>query len=119
MTVDVDVDVPPPDASQQDSSASSASSKRKRSREEETEGDIEDVNEVKVAKKPTQDTSGGRGKPRMKYTFVNIKTALLRYKEINGDLMIKKRFIIPTESLEWPEEVWGMKLVCICICVKV
>jgi hypothetical protein len=116
--VDVDVDVPPSDASQQ---LSSASLKRKRSREEEDEVDIEVVNEVQIPKKAAPEFSNainGRGKPRMKYTFVNIKTALLKYKEINGDLMIKKRFIIPTESAEWPEEVWGMKLGSIVINIR-
>mmetsp|Transcript_14269 Transcript_14269/g.13776 ORF Transcript_14269/g.13776 Transcript_14269/m.13776 type:complete len:511 (+) Transcript_14269:164-1696(+) len=116
--VDVDVDVPPSEASQQ---LFSASSKRKRSREEENEVDIEDVNEIQIPKKATPElsnTNNGRGKPRMKYTFVNIKTALLKYKEINGDLMIKKRFIVPTESADWPEEVWGMKLGSIVINIR-
>jgi len=41
--------------------------------------------------------------------FDIIYRCLLVYKEINGHLMVPKRFVIP-ESMEYPQESWGMKI---------
>ena len=43
------------------------------------------------------------------YGWVNIKTALERYKEIYGNFTIPGSFVVPGEG-EWPASVWGMKL---------
>ena len=42
--------------------------------------------------------------------FSNVYNALVRYKELNGDLLVPQPFIIPDESSEWPEETWGLRL---------
>jgi hypothetical protein len=49
-------------------------------------------------------------KPPLKYTFDFIKTALLKYIEINNDMLVPRVFIVPVGSLDYPEDVWGMKL---------
>ena len=38
------------------------------------------------------------------------KVALLNYKELYGDVLVKTKFIIPDEDDEWPCDLWGMKL---------
>jgi hypothetical protein len=45
-----------------------------------------------------------------KYGFDKIKLALLKYREIYGDVLVKRTFFVPTENAEWPEETWGMRL---------
>jgi len=35
---------------------------------------------------------------------------LVRYKEIYGDLLVPQPFIVPQESSEWKEEMWGLRL---------
>ena len=42
--------------------------------------------------------------------FNNVYDALVRYKELNGDLLVPQPFIIPEKSSEWPEETWGLRL---------
>ena len=37
-------------------------------------------------------------------------TALLRYKEINGDMMVPCSFIVPSDSQVWPEATLGLNL---------
>ena len=44
------------------------------------------------------------------YGYVLAKSALLKYKEIHGDMLVKTSFIVPADDLTWPEETWGMKL---------
>jgi hypothetical protein len=39
-----------------------------------------------------------------------LKQALLRYKEINGDMLVPKSFEVPTDNDTWPSDLWGMKL---------
>jgi hypothetical protein len=39
-----------------------------------------------------------------------VRSCLIRFKEIHGNLEVKGNFIIPTNSLSWPEEFWGMRL---------
>lgn len=36
--------------------------------------------------------------------------ALIRYKELNGDLLVPQPFIVPEDSPDWPEEAWGLRL---------
>jgi hypothetical protein len=52
--------------------------------------------------------SGIRGKRYMNYNLV--KTALLKYKEIYGNMLVKHTFIIPTNSSDFPEEFWEIRL---------
>lgn len=42
--------------------------------------------------------------------YNRVYTALVRYKEINGDLLVPQPFVIPEKSSEWPEETWGLRL---------
>ena len=36
--------------------------------------------------------------------------ALLRYKEIHGNLLVPFTYVIPSKSTDWPKNTWGMKL---------
>jgi hypothetical protein len=36
--------------------------------------------------------------------------ALETYKKIYGNLSIKRSFVVPSESTDWPDELWGLKL---------
>ena len=44
------------------------------------------------------------------YGFDIVFSALLRYREIYGDLIISQRFSVPSDSVDWPVNVWNMKL---------
>ena len=39
-----------------------------------------------------------------------IRMALLHYKELNDDMIIPPRFVVPIDSVKWPDELWGMDL---------
>ena len=39
-----------------------------------------------------------------------VKLALIRYKEIHGDMLVPAAFIIPNNSPEWRDETWGIRL---------
>jgi hypothetical protein len=52
--------------------------------------------------------SGIRGKKYMNYNLV--KTALMKYKEIYGNMLVTGSFIVPKNSTDFPEEFWEMKL---------
>jgi hypothetical protein len=43
------------------------------------------------------------------YGFEKIKVALVKYKEINGDLFVERNFTVPRSTL-WPEEIWDINL---------
>ena len=53
---------------------------------------------------------------RAKYGFDLVKCALLKYKEIHGNFLVKQKFLVPSGSgvggkgMEWPEKTWGIKL---------
>mmetsp|Transcript_36147 Transcript_36147/g.34194 ORF Transcript_36147/g.34194 Transcript_36147/m.34194 type:complete len:282 (-) Transcript_36147:330-1175(-) len=49
-------------------------------------------------------------KPPLKYEFDFIKIALLKYIEMNNNMLVPRVFIVPVGSIDYPEEVWGMKL---------
>jgi hypothetical protein len=38
-----------------------------------------------------------------------VRSALLEYQEVLGDLEVPGRFVVPSEA-PWPEEAWGLKL---------
>jgi hypothetical protein len=42
--------------------------------------------------------------------FNTVYNALLRYKELNGDLLIPQPFVVPEGSKDWSEEFWGLRL---------
>ena len=39
-----------------------------------------------------------------------MKIGLLRYKELNGDLLVPTAYCIPFEDDDWPKQTWGLKL---------
>ena len=39
-----------------------------------------------------------------------VYNALLRYKEINGDLLVPQPYVVPEQTDQWPEETWGLRL---------
>jgi hypothetical protein len=39
-----------------------------------------------------------------------IKVALQTYKDLNGDMLVSQKFIVPVNDITWPKETWGMKL---------
>ena len=43
-----------------------------------------------------------------KYLFV--RRSLIRYKELYNDMMVPRRFVVPGQDDQWPEEMWAMKL---------
>jgi hypothetical protein len=45
-----------------------------------------------------------------KVTFDLVKEALLQYREINGDMFVPFRFIVPDKSEKWASNTWGMEL---------
>ena len=44
------------------------------------------------------------------HDYPSVKAALLRYKELHGDLKIGHSFIVPVRNKDWPKEMKGMKL---------
>lgn len=46
--------------------------------------------------------------PACRYELVRI--ALLRFRELNGNTYVKRGFVVPKESSDWPEETWGIRL---------
>jgi hypothetical protein len=39
-----------------------------------------------------------------------IKEGLLRYRELNGDMFVPFRFVVPHQDSRWPESTWSLKL---------
>ncbi|KAL3923534.1 MAG: hypothetical protein SGILL_001602 [Bacillariaceae sp.] len=42
--------------------------------------------------------------------FQAVYLALKRYEEIYGDMLVPQPFVVPSESTDWPEESWGLRL---------
>jgi hypothetical protein len=42
--------------------------------------------------------------------FQNVFTALERYQEIYGDMLVPQPFEVPNKSEDWPEATWGLRL---------
>ncbi|KAL3924793.1 MAG: hypothetical protein SGILL_000822 [Bacillariaceae sp.] len=42
--------------------------------------------------------------------FQAVYLALKRYKEIYGDMVVPQPFVVPSDSSDWPEESWGLRL---------
>ena len=39
-----------------------------------------------------------------------VRRSLLAYKEINGDLLVPRKFCIPDGNYQWPKSTWGIRL---------
>jgi hypothetical protein len=39
-----------------------------------------------------------------------IREGLLRYRELNGDMFVPFRFVVPHQDSRWPESTWSLKL---------
>jgi hypothetical protein len=39
-----------------------------------------------------------------------IRAALLKYKELKGDMLVPNRFVVPVNDITWPQEAWGNNL---------
>ena len=46
----------------------------------------------------------------LKAKYDILKRSLLRYKELYGDMLVPKYFVVPNDDNEWPSDLWGMKL---------
>ena len=44
-----------------------------------------------------------------KLSWEKARLALLQYKELEGDMNVPFRFVVPSDG-DWPEEMWGKKL---------
>ena len=44
------------------------------------------------------------------FDYVAVKLALLRYKELHGDMMVPTTFVVASKSSKWPEETWSLNL---------
>jgi hypothetical protein len=42
--------------------------------------------------------------------YDTVKLALLQYKELYGDMRVRKRFEIQSGDIAWPESLWGLRL---------
>lgn len=67
-------------------------------------------NPVETETSYSTDSKTSIGASAIEERFKVIITALRRYKELYGDLMVPQPFRIPDNSDEWPEETWGVRL---------
>ena len=51
-----------------------------------------------------------RSQSSKSYGYDNVKLALLRYKELYGDMLVPMKFKVPDESTAWPASVLGLRL---------
>jgi hypothetical protein len=47
---------------------------------------------------------------KLLYGYEATRAALLKYKDLKGDMLVPKRFVVPANDITWPKETWGMKL---------
>lgn len=76
-------------------------------KESETEEEVETPITVPTSIADNETTRKSHA-PACPYDLVRI--ALLRFRELYGNTCIKRGFIIPDGSSEWPEETWGIRL---------
>lgn len=50
------------------------------------------------------------GSRKLAYGYPPVKSALLKYKEVYGNMVVTREFSIPTDDDSWPEKTWGMEL---------
>jgi hypothetical protein len=44
------------------------------------------------------------------YGYKTIRAALLKYKDLNGNMLVPYGFVVPANDIEWPKEMWNVKL---------
>ena len=44
------------------------------------------------------------------HSYALVKSVLLLYKEKNGHMLVPRLYIIPSNTDEWPVDIWGMRL---------
>lgn len=47
-----------------------------------------------------------------------VRSALLLYKEMNGNVLVPQGYVVPTESDLWPKEILGLKLGMVVHCIR-
>jgi hypothetical protein len=47
---------------------------------------------------------------RLHYRYEAIRAALLKYKDLKCNMLVPAKFVVPTNDITWPEEMWDMKL---------
>jgi hypothetical protein len=52
------------------------------------------------------------------YRYETIRAALLKYMDLNGDMLVLYRFVVPADEITWPKEMWGMKLGRVAISIR-
>ena len=45
-----------------------------------------------------------------KQSYLTVRSALLRYQAIHGDMLVTQSFTVPVDDVNWPQKAWGMKL---------
>ena len=84
-----------------------------------SEEEEEETDETKKTKKARTTKNGNDDRedrevvrrnqsPACRYELVRI--ALIRFRELNGNTYVKRGFIVPKGSEDWPEETWGIRL---------
>lgn len=44
------------------------------------------------------------------YGWERIKSSLLQYKSLYGNLLVHRDFVVPSNNSDWPEKTWGIRL---------
>jgi hypothetical protein len=52
------------------------------------------------------------------YRYETIRAALLKYKDLKGDMLVPQRFVVPADDVKWPKEIWSMKLGTIAMIIR-
>jgi hypothetical protein len=53
-----------------------------------------------------------------RYGYKSIQVAFEKHKDINSDLLVPTKFVVPTGDIIWPVETWGMNLGYVLDCIK-
>jgi hypothetical protein len=46
----------------------------------------------------------------LRYGYEATRAALLKYKDLKGDMLVPTKFMVASDNITWPKETWGMKL---------
>jgi hypothetical protein len=52
----------------------------------------------------------GSDKSLLKPSYAAVRSALLQFKKMYGDMLVLAAYIVPSDDESWPEATWGMKL---------
>jgi hypothetical protein len=47
---------------------------------------------------------------RLHYRYEAIRAAMLKYKDLKGNMLVPAKFVVPTNDITWPREMWDVKL---------